>query len=50
LNVLWIVDDDHPPYMMEPMPFTRKYIRVSASTLKRDTLTSHYVDLLESPC
>jgi N-acetylglucosamine-6-sulfatase len=27
LNVLWIVDDDHPPYMMEPMPFTRKYIR-----------------------
>ena len=26
-NVLWIVDDDHPPYMMEPMPFTRKFIR-----------------------
>jgi N-acetylglucosamine-6-sulfatase len=27
LNILWIVDDDHPPYMMEPMPFTRRFIR-----------------------
>ncbi len=27
MNVLWIIDDDHPPYMMDPMPFTRKVIR-----------------------
>ncbi len=26
-NVLWIFDDDHPPYMMEPMPVTRNGIR-----------------------
>ncbi len=26
-NVLWIVDDDHPPYMMGPMPITRSRIR-----------------------
>ena len=26
-NVLWVVDDDHPPYMMGPMPVTRQKIR-----------------------
>src|SRR5215218_4205595 len=26
-NVLWIVDDDHPQYMMDPMPVTRRKIR-----------------------
>src|SRR5918997_404196 len=26
-NVLWIVDDDHPQYMMSPMPATRYQIR-----------------------
>jgi arylsulfatase A-like enzyme len=26
-NVLWIVDDDHPQYMMDPMPVTRQKIR-----------------------
>jgi N-acetylglucosamine-6-sulfatase len=26
-NVLWIVDDDHPPYMMDPMPVTRRHVR-----------------------
>ena len=26
-NVLWIVDDDHPQYMMRPMPLTRQKIR-----------------------
>jgi N-acetylglucosamine-6-sulfatase len=26
-NVLWVVDDDHPQYMMGPMPFTRRKIR-----------------------
>jgi N-acetylglucosamine-6-sulfatase len=25
-NVLWVVDDDHPPYMMGPMPVTRTNI------------------------
>jgi N-acetylglucosamine-6-sulfatase len=26
-NVLWIVDDDHPQYMMGPMPVTRERVR-----------------------
>ena len=26
-NVLWIVDDDHPQYMMDPMPVTSQKIR-----------------------
>lgn len=26
-NVLWIVDDDHPQYMMSPLPTTRRKIR-----------------------
>ncbi len=26
-NVLWVVDDDHPPYMMGPMPVTRREVR-----------------------
>jgi N-acetylglucosamine-6-sulfatase len=26
-NVLWVVDDDHPPYMMSPLPVTRHKIR-----------------------
>jgi N-acetylglucosamine-6-sulfatase len=26
-NVLWVVDDDHPQYMMSPMPVTRRKIR-----------------------
>jgi N-acetylglucosamine-6-sulfatase len=26
-NVLWVVDDDHPQYMMGPMPVTRQKIR-----------------------
>lgn len=26
-NVLWIVDDDHPPFMMDPLPTTRRKIR-----------------------
>ena len=26
-NVLWIVDDDHPQYMMSPLPATRRKIR-----------------------
>jgi N-acetylglucosamine-6-sulfatase len=26
-NVLWIVDDDHPQYMMDPLPVTRQKIR-----------------------
>jgi arylsulfatase A-like enzyme len=26
-NVLWVVDDDHPPYMMDPLPVTRQNIR-----------------------
>src|SRR5918995_745960 len=26
-NVLWVVDDDHPQYMMGPMPLTRQKIR-----------------------
>jgi arylsulfatase A-like enzyme len=26
-NILWIVDDDHPQYMMGPMPVTRRKIR-----------------------
>ena len=26
-NVLWVVDDDHPQYMMGPMPVTRSRIR-----------------------
>jgi N-acetylglucosamine-6-sulfatase len=26
-NVLWVVDDDHPQYMMESMPVTRENIR-----------------------
>lgn len=26
-NILWIVDDDHPPYMMDPMPASRRKIR-----------------------
>ena len=28
-NVLWVVDDDHPQYMMGPMPVTRRKIRDS---------------------
>jgi arylsulfatase A-like enzyme len=27
MNILWIITDDQPAYMMEPMPFTRKFIR-----------------------
>jgi N-acetylglucosamine-6-sulfatase len=27
LNVLWIIDDDHPQYMMASMPITRQQIR-----------------------
>src|SRR5215216_8132891 len=30
-NVLWVVDDDHPPYMMASMPVTRRKIRDSGS-------------------
>src|SRR5688572_15952305 len=30
-NVLWIVDDDHPRYMMDPMPVTRRKIRDKGS-------------------
>jgi hypothetical protein len=26
-NVLWVVDDDHPQYMMGPLPITRSKIR-----------------------
>jgi N-acetylglucosamine-6-sulfatase len=26
-NVLWIVDDDHPPFMMDPLPTARRKIR-----------------------
>jgi N-acetylglucosamine-6-sulfatase len=26
-NVLWVVDDDHPQYMMDPLPITRAKIR-----------------------
>jgi N-acetylglucosamine-6-sulfatase len=26
-NVLWVVDDDHPQYMMGPLPVTRRKIR-----------------------
>jgi len=26
-NVLWVVDDDHPQYMMDPLPVTREKIR-----------------------
>jgi N-acetylglucosamine-6-sulfatase len=26
-NVLWVIDDDHPQYMMGPMPATRRKIR-----------------------
>jgi arylsulfatase A-like enzyme len=26
-NVLWIIDDDHSPYMMDPLPVTRRNIR-----------------------
>ena len=26
-NVLWIIDDDHPQYMMDPLPVTRRKIR-----------------------
>jgi N-acetylglucosamine-6-sulfatase len=26
-NVLWVVDDDHPQYMMDPMPTTKSKIR-----------------------
>ena len=26
-NVLWVVDDDHPQYMMDPLPATRAMIR-----------------------
>ncbi len=26
-NVLWVVDDDHPPYMMAPLPLTRRKVR-----------------------
>jgi N-acetylglucosamine-6-sulfatase len=26
-NVLWIIDDDHPQYMMDPLPITRRNIR-----------------------
>jgi N-acetylglucosamine-6-sulfatase len=26
-NILWVVDDDHPPYMMASMPVTRRKIR-----------------------
>ena len=26
-NVLWVVDDDHPQYMMSPLPVTRHKIR-----------------------
>ena len=26
-NVLWIIDDDHPQYMMDPLPITRRKIR-----------------------
>src|SRR5215218_3136042 len=26
-NVLWVVDDDHPPYMLAQMPVTRRKIR-----------------------
>jgi hypothetical protein len=27
-NVLWVVDDDHPQYMMDPLPITRQKIRI----------------------
>ena len=26
-NILWVVDDDTPPYMMASMPLTRREIR-----------------------
>jgi N-acetylglucosamine-6-sulfatase len=26
-NILWIIDDDHPQYMMDPMPTVRRRIR-----------------------
>src|ERR687893_204624 len=31
-NVLWVVDDDHPQYMMSPLPVTRHKIRDPGTT------------------
>ena len=49
-NVLWIIDDDHPPYMMEPTPFTRKFIRDIGINFEEGHADVPCVDLPGSPC